>query len=249
MTDLVNLYYSRYQQQTISSIEIAKNTGQNHDDILKACSTLNICYRKLALPLIEQRIYITPNVKEQQSEFMLTREQQSHLFILSIIDGLNEDSRQLVQLLIQQKPVAQNIKKQKDAEPKIKTSKRGRVKTKTDEPLKDTKPQNVEPTKPAKPKKQKDDGRTEKGLVSIVDILKGAKISRGDAYKKLLSANVLEKVTFTTKTGKSITFNSIAPQYAHLGFNEKLKNSAKETQPLWFITKKEEILNIIKSTN
>ena len=245
MNNLINFYYGRYQQQTISSIEIAKMTGQNHNELLKECDILNSCYKKLSLPLLEQRIYITPNVKEQQREFLLTREQQSHLFILSIIDGLNEDSRQLMQhLLTQQKPVAQNIKKQKNAEPKIKTSKRGRVKIKTKE---STKLKKVKPTKPVKPKKQKDDGRIEKGLVSIVDILKGAKISRGDAYKKLLSANVLEKVTFTNKTGKSITFNSIAPQYAHLGFNEKLKNSAKETQPLWFEAKKEEILKIIKS--
>ena len=244
MNNLINFYYGRYQQQTISSIEIAKMTGQNHNELLKECDILNSCYKKLSLPLLEQRIYITPNVKEQQREFLLTREQQSHLFILSIIDGLNEDSRQLMQhLLTQQKPVAQNIKKQKNAEPKIKTSKRGRVKTKIDEPQ----IKKVKTTKPVKSKKQKDNGRTEKGLVSIVDILKGAKISRGDAYKKLLSANVLEKVTFTNKTGKSITFNSIAEKYSHLGFNQKLKNSAKETQPLWFEAKKDEILKIIKS--
>ena len=248
MHDLVNLYYSRYQQQTISSLEIAKSTGQNHNDIIKECDALNSCYKKLALPIIEERIYIVPNVKEQQREFLLTREQQSHLFVLSIINSLNDDSRALVQhLLTQQKPVASKIEKQKDDELKIKNVKSKEVKT--EKLLKETKPKKVKAVKtekPAKPKKI-DHSRIEKGLISLFDILKGTKIYIGKAYTKLLDAKIVENITYKNGKGVDKNYYVIKDEFSNFGINQKI--SGKTTLPLWYESKKDEILNIIKDND
>ena len=239
MQDLVNLYYSRYQQQTISSIEIAKNTGQNHDAIIKECDILNSCYKTLALPIIEERIYIVPNSKQQQREFLLTKEQQSHLFIVSIIESLNDDSRQLMEHILNQN---------KSGVPKMKTQKDAEQKTKGKKPKMEKLPKEPKPKKVRTPKPKNND-RLERGLIPITDVLIGSNINRVGIYTKLLTAKVVESKEYTNPKGVKTSYYSITEEYAHLGVNEKLKGNTEETRPFWFEAKKDEIINIIKSTD
>ena len=128
--------------------------------------------------------------------------------------------------MTQQKPVASKIEKQKDDESKIKIIKKGSPKSKKDKP------------------KKIDHSRIEKGLISLFDILKGTKIYIGKAYTKLLDAKIVENITYKNGKGVDKNYYVIKDEFSNFGINQKI--SGKTTLPLWYESKKDEILNIIK---
>lgn len=83
-------------------------------------------------------------------------------------------------------------------------------------------------------------------LVTISDIAKEIGLTAVKANQVLASLGVLEKKTRKSTTGKEKCFWAIAAEYGYLGENLVSPSNQSETQPKWYVEKKNEIISMLE---
>ena len=83
-------------------------------------------------------------------------------------------------------------------------------------------------------------------LLPLSKILEGTGISARCANPILEAKSILVKKWRKSSSGKQVTFWNIKPEYFHLGENQVSPQNPRETQPMWYESKRDTIVSMIK---